>query len=182
MGKGGYHGASTIVIPGSRKWQSEDFYALPLEPRWKALLQRHAQADAGRQGKRSVPVERHINDSHLLREAIMERNPALLEATIELVEARRFCRKNVNLFRAWLTQKEVPFCPGTEEQLVEFSWNKARKIARGSGLRARWPPKGKNLSLGDYEILKRVCGDALHVLRVTYPSERIVPVIYIDDE
>lgn len=51
MGKGGYHGASTIVISGSRKWQSEDFYALPLEPRWKALLQRHAQADAGRQGK-----------------------------------------------------------------------------------------------------------------------------------
>lgn len=178
MGRGGYRGASTIVIPGSRKWQSEEFYALPLEPNWKKKIQKAAaQTDA----KKIVP-EKHIFEGEVLRQAIMARSPALLEETQELAEARRHCPKNVGIFKIWLTQVASPFVPLPKGQFIKFCWKKAATLARQLGLRPFWPPKRKELSEGDLELLKRVSKSAAQALKESYPQNALIPVIYIEDE
>lgn len=61
MGRGGYLGASTIVFPASKKWQSEDFYALPLDPHWKQkVLKEKQKADAQAGVKKGLPIEAYL--------------------------------------------------------------------------------------------------------------------------
>lgn len=181
MGRGGYRGASTILIPGSRKWQSEDFYALPLDPKWKRrVLQENQKATAQGEAKKLLR-EKHISDSEVLRRAIMERSPPLFEETKELAEARLYCPKNVGILKRWLTQPLSPFLPLPKGQFIKFSWERARSLARLLGLRPKWPPKRKELSDGDFELLKRVSKNAARALRETYPQTELIPVIYIDE-
>lgn len=182
MGRGGYRGASTIVIPGSRKWQSEEFYALPLEPNFKKKILQARAATAAAAGKRSTVPEKHIFEGEVLRQAIMERNPALLEETKELTEARRHCPKNVGILKVWLTQVPSPFVPLPKGQFIQFSWKRAATLARQLGLRPFWPPKRKELSVADIEILRRVSSMAASALKASYPKKALIPIIYIDDD
>lgn len=181
MGRGGYRGASTIVVPGSRKWQSEDFYALPLDPTWKRRVLRENQKAATQVETKELLREKHISDGEVLRRAIMERNPALFEETKEMAEARLHCPKNIGILKRWLTQQSSPFLPLPKGQFIKFSWERARTLARLLGLRPNWPPKRKELSEGDIELLKRVSKNAARVLRETYPQKELISVIYIDD-
>lgn len=182
MGRGGYRGASTIVFPASKKWQSEDFYALPLDPHWKKkILKEKQKADAQAGLKKGLP-EKHIFDGEVLRRAIMERNPAIFEETRELVEARCHCQKNMGILKVWLTQRVSPFVALPREQFIKFSWKRAATLARQLGLRPFWPPRRKELSEGDLELLKRVSKSAAKALRESYPEKLLIPVIYIDED
>lgn len=182
MGRGGYSGASTIVFPASKKWQSEDFYALPLDPHWKQkVLKEKQKADAQAGAKKGLPAK-HIFDGEVLRRAIMARNPAIFEETRELLEARCHCRKNVGILKVWLTQVVSPFVPLPKGQFIKFSWKRAATLARQLGLRPFWPPKRKELSVGDIEILRRVSSVAAGALRTSYPEKALLPVIYIDED
>lgn len=182
MGRGGYRGASTIVFPASKKWQSEEFYALPLDPNWKRkLLKENQKAAAQTQANKLLP-EKHIFDGEVLRYAIMERNPAIFEETKELAEARLHCPKNVGILKLWLTQVASPFLPLPKGQFIKFSWKRARTLARLLGLRPYWPPRRKELSVGDIEILRRVSSMAASALKTSYPEKALIPVIYIDEE
>ena len=182
MGRGGYRGASTIVIPGSRKWRSEDFYALPLEPNWKKEVQKVKQQTAAETGGKELSPEKHIFDGEVLRRAILERNPSIFEETKELAEARCHCQKNVAILKVWLTQVVSPFVPLPKGQFIQFSWKKAATLARQIGLRPFWPPRRKELSEGDLELLKRVSKSAAQALRATFPEKALIPVIYIDED
>lgn len=182
MGRGGYRGASTIVIPGSRKWQSEEFYALPLEPNWKKEVQKVKQQAAAEAGGKNPPPEKHIYDVEVLKRAIMERNVALLEETKELAEARLHCQKNVGILKLWLTQPASPFLPLRKGQFIKFSWKRAAALARLLGLRPWWPPRRKELSEGDLVLLQRIAKTAAQTLRGTYPGKELIPVIYIDED
>lgn len=182
MGRGGYRGASTIVIPGSRKWQSEEFYALPLDPVWRQkVLKENQKTGAQTRAKKASPGK-HIFEGEVLRRAILERNPAILEDTVELVEARCHCPKNVGILKVWLTQMTSPFVPLPKGQFIKFSWKRAATLARLLGLRPFWPPKRKALSEGDLELLKRVSKSAAQALRASYPQDDLIPVIYIDED
>lgn len=179
-GQGRYRGASTIVFPASKKWQSEEFYALPLDPHWKQkVLKEKQKADAWAGVKKSLP-EKHIFEGDVLRRAIMERNPAIFEETRELVEARCHCQKNVAIHKVWLTQRGSPFVALPRGQFIKFSWKRAAALARQLGLRPFWPPKRKELSVGDVEILKRVSSLAASSLKASYPE--LIRVIYIDED
>lgn len=182
MGRGGYRGASTIVIPGSRKWQSEEFYALPLEPNWKRKVQKENQKAAEQRAGKKILSKKHIFDGEVLRRAIMERNPAILEETKELAEARLHCPKNVGILKLWLTQVASPFQPLPKGQFIKFSWKRAYTLARLLGLRPYWPPRRKALSVGDIEILRRVSSMAASTLKASYPEKDLIPVIYIDED
>lgn len=182
MGRGGYRGASTIVFPASKKWQSEEFYALPLDPNWKRRLLKENQKAVAQTGAKKSSPEKHIFDGEVLRRAIMERNPAIFEETRELVEARCHCQKNVGILKVWLTQIVSPFVALPKGQFIKFSWKRAATLARQLGLRPFWPPKRKELSEGDLELLKRVSKSAAQALRESYPEKALIPVIYIDEE
>lgn len=182
MGRGGYRGASTIVFPASKKWQSEDFYALPLDPNWKRRVLKENQKAAAQAGAKKSNPEKHIFDGDVLRRAIMERNPAIFEETRELLEARCHCQKNVGVLKVWLTQIVSPFEPLSKGQFIKFSWKKAATLARQLGLRPFWPPKRKELSVGDIEILRRVSSMAASALRTSYPEKALISVIYIDED
>ncbi|MBD5558290.1 MAG: hypothetical protein HDQ92_07065 [Desulfovibrio sp.] len=180
MGRGGYRGASTIVFPASRKWQSEEFYALPLDPHWMAKVQKEKQKADTRAGVKNELPEKHIFEGEVLRSAIIARDPALLEETKELKEARLYCPKNVGMLKLWLTQVASPFVPLPKGQFIKFSWKKAATLARQQGLRPFWPPRRRGLSVGDIEILKRVGSLAARALKASYPE--LIRVIYIDED
>lgn len=181
MGRGGYRGASTIVNPWSRKWQSEDFYAYPLDPEWKRKVLKMREATTKDEAGNSQPKP-HIHQWEVLWRAIMARNPKLLEVTTELVEARRHCPQNVGILKVWLTQPPSPFEPLPEGQFIKFSWKRAKALARQLGLRPSWPPKRKGLSEGDIELLKRVAKSAIPVLRETFPQKKLIRVVYYDED
>lgn len=140
------------------------------------------QKAAAQTGAKKSNPEKHIFDGEVLRRAIMERNPAIFEETRELVEARRHCPKNVGIFKIWLTQVASPFVPLPKGQFIKFSWKRAATLARQLGLRPFWPPRRKELSVGDIEILRRVSSMATSALKTSYPEKALIPVIYIDEE